>query len=107
MRNRALLFSMALVVTLLGVSWAGQTETRWATGRVVATDTRALPNTIVVSAKNWKGEKTIIGAAVVTDTVIKLGKSPATLADVRPGDMVDIVYERNKRVVARSIKIRR
>jgi hypothetical protein len=107
MPKRVLLFFMVLVVAGLSLAWAGQGETRWATGEVVATDTRDQPNTIVVSAMNWKGQETIVGAAVDENTVIKMGKRGVSLEEIKPGDMVDMVYERNKRVIAKSIKIKR
>jgi hypothetical protein len=107
MTKRLVLFSMALVLAGLTLAWGGQSVTRWATGEVVATDTEARPNTIVVSTKNWKGEEFIVGAFVDENTVIERGKARVTLEDIKPGDVVDIVYERNKRAVATSIKIKR
>jgi hypothetical protein len=74
MPKRVLLFFMVLVMPGLSLAWAGQSETRWVTGDRVATDTRAQPNTFVVSAMNWKGQGTIVGATVDEDTVIKIGK---------------------------------
>jgi hypothetical protein len=107
MSKRILLFSMALVVAGLTLAWAAQGETRWATGEVLATDTEAQPNTIVVSTKNWRGQDTVVGAAVDENTVIKMGKRKVPLEAIKPGDVVDIVYDRNKSVVAKSIKIKR
>ncbi len=103
--------SALLLFFLLGAfsSWAlaGELITRWASGEVVATDTEAVPNTIVVKTKNWKGQDFIVGAAVEADTVIKIRGRTATLRDIKVGDIVDIVYVRNKRVIAKSIKVKK
>ncbi|HHD10826.1 MAG TPA: hypothetical protein ENK42_00150 [Deltaproteobacteria bacterium] len=110
MKWRAILIAVVMVsvTTLYSISaTAGNVIVRKATGEVVATDTVATPNTIVVRTTNWKGQEFIVGAAVEDDTVIKIGDRPATLEEVKEGDKVDIVYERNKRVIAKTIRIKR
>ncbi len=110
MKWRAILIAVVMVsvTTLYSISaTAGNVIVRRATGEVVATDTVATPNTIVVRTTNWKGQEFIVGAAVEDDTVIKIGDRPATLEEVKEGDKVDIVYERNKRVIAKTIRIKR
>ncbi len=110
MKWRAILIAVVMVsvTTLYSISAiAGNVIVRKATGEVVATDTVATPNTIVVRTTNWKGQEFIVGAAVEDDTVIKIGDRPATLEEVKEGDKVDIVYERNKRVIAKTIRIKR
>jgi hypothetical protein len=71
---------------------------------VVATFAAARPNTIVISATSWKGQEIIIGAAVEADTVITRGNRRVSPEAIKPGDVVDIVYVRNKRVLAKTIK---
>ena len=100
----AALSAIMLTLVLAGPGRAGDVLVRKVTGSVVATETAATPNTIVVRTVNWKGQELIIGAAVENDTVIKIGSASASLKDLRSGDRVEIVYERNKRVVAKSIK---
>lgn len=95
-----------LLVIVAAGSRAEDVVTRWATGKVVATETRAKPNTIVVKSKTWRGEDLIVGAAVDGRTVIKKGNLAISLGDVSVGDHVEIVYERNKRVVAKSITVK-
>jgi len=86
---------------------AEEVITRWASGEVIATDTEATPNTIVIKTRNWKGLDFIVGAAVEKDTVITLNNKGIPLRDVQVGDKVEMVYERNLRVVAKSIKVKR
>lgn len=86
---------------------AGDVITRWASGEVIATDTVAIPNTILVRSKTWKGQDFIVGAAVEEDTIVTIGNNRVKLEDVKVGDKVDMVYERNIRVIAKSIRVRR
>lgn len=97
-----LFFTLGLPVNVL----AGEMTKRWASGAVTATNTSAVPNTIVVKAKNWKGKDFIIGADVDEKTEIKKGDKTVSLNDIKEGDMVSLVYERNGRLVAKSIKVK-
>ncbi len=110
MKWRAILMAMVLVsvLTICQISaTASDLVVRKASGEVVATDTLATPNTIVVRTTNWKGQEFIVGAAVEADTVIKIGDRTADLEEVKEGDRVEIVYQRNKRVIAKTIRIKR
>ena len=107
MANKA--FSLLLSFFLVAVaveSLAADVIVRKVPGTVVATETTTVPNTIVVKTVNHKGQDLIIGAAVLNDTVITKGGMTISLWDVADGDRVVIVYERNKRVVAKSITVR-
>ena len=108
MATRVFSVVLLLVLTvLLSEAPADEFITRWASGEVVATDTTAVPNTIVLRTKNWKGLEFIVGAAIDESTVIRINNKPATLKDVRVGDHADIVYVRNTRVIAKKINIKR
>jgi hypothetical protein len=107
-----LLIALIMMVVALSL-WtplfgeAGDAITRHASGEVVATDTKAIPNTIVIKTKNWKAQDFVVGASVEADTVIMVGNKRIQLKDIRIGDTIDITYERNLRVVAKTIKIKR
>ena len=110
MKWRAIFIALVMVSVLTlyaGTTNAGNVVIRKAVGEVIATDTEATPNTIVVRTTNWKGQEFIVGAAVEQDTVIKINGRTASLEDVEEGDRAEIVYQRNKRVVAKTIKIKR
>ncbi len=106
-RRHSAIILFLLLGILSPVAMAGGHITRWATGEVIAMDLEAEPNTIVVKTKNWKGQDFIVGADVEADTVIKIGDRAAALSDIKVGDIVDIVYVRNKRVVAKTIKVKK
>ncbi len=110
MKWRAILIAVVMV-SAITLYWqdapAGDVTVRKAVGEVIATDTEAVPNTIVVRTTNWKGQEFIVGAAVEDDTVIKIGDRTATLEEVKEGDKVEIIYQRNKRVIAKTIRIKR
>lgn len=95
-----------LAFALAAPSQAAEMVTRKVTGKVVATETRAVPNTIVVETRNHKGQKLIIGAQVPGTAAITRDGRKASLRDVSTGDRVEIVYQRNAEVVARSITLR-
>lgn len=79
---------------------------RRVSGQVVATDTGASPNTIVLKTKNWKKQTLIVGADVTEKTVIKKGNGAITLGDIKPGESVEMSYTRNGGIVATSIKVK-
>lgn len=104
-----LLLCLILAGTLTtGITHAQKAIKRWVSGTVVATDTRAVPNTIVVKSHNWKGEELIVGAQVHRRTRITIDGKPASLSDVATGDKVSMVYTREPtRLVARIIEVKR
>ncbi|MBI5682975.1 MAG: hypothetical protein HZC45_07415 [Deltaproteobacteria bacterium] len=102
-----IIFGVLLVLSIASPINAGNIVTKKVYGHVVATDTNASPNTIVIKAKNPKGLDIIVGAFVEDDTVITIGKKQAGLKDILAGDKVNMVYDRNLRVKAKSIKVKR
>jgi len=110
-RYEALVLLLILLTTTGVYSTLAQESSgirRWVTGIVVATDTKAIPNTIVIVAKNWKGEDLIVGAQVHGDTEITIDGRPADLFEIKTGDKVSLVYLREPtRLIAKSISVRR
>lgn len=103
-------FVIAAFLFLTGITSAQEIRAikRWVTGTVVATDTKAIPNTIVVTAKNWKGQDLTVGAQVHSGTEITISGKPATLLMIKAGDNVSMVYLREPtRLVAEKIEVRR
>ena len=81
---------------------------RWVKGTVVATDIKAIPNTIVVSMINWKGQDLTVGAQVLSDTEVIIDGEPARLLKIVIGDKVSMVYLRETtRLVAKRIEVTR
>lgn len=103
-RRTVMIFMLFIIASPLS---AENVVKRWASGEVIAINTEAAPNTIVVKSKTWKGQDFIVGAAVEAGTVIMINKKPVQLKDVHTGDRVDITYERNLRVIAKTIKVKR
>ena len=103
-------FCLVVFLFLTGVSFAQDNKPikRWATGTVIATDTRAIPNTIVVNTRDWKGREMTVGAQVLSDTEITVNGKTAPLQNIRAGDKVSLVYFREPaRLVAKKIEVRR
>ncbi len=103
-------FFLVVFLLLTDVSFAQDNKPikRWVTGTVMATDTRAIPNTIVVNTKDWKGRDLTVGAQVLQDTEITVNGKPATLQGVKAGDTVSLVYLRETtRLVAKKIEVKR
>lgn len=103
-------FFLIIFIFFTGVSIAQDNKPikRWVTGTVIATDTRAIPNTIVVSAKDWKGRDLTVGAQVLNDTEITVNGKTAALQSIRAGDKVSLVYFRETtRLVAKKIEVKR
>ena len=101
---------LVVFLFLTGVSFAQDNKAikRWVIGTVIATDTRAIPNTIVVNTKDWKGRDLTVGAQVPNDTEITVNGKSAALQSVKAGDKVSMVYLRETtRVVAKKIEVKR
>lgn len=105
MRKKIILFLLPLLFSA-GPCLAGEAVVRTATGVVTATNTETTPNTIVVKSKTSKGKDLIIGASLDERTVIKDKVKKRSLKDIKAGDRVEIRYERNSKITARSINIR-
>ncbi len=100
------LLLLSVVVLSVRANAAEEFMNRRVSGKVVATDIEATPNTIVVKAKTWKKQSLVVGADVTGKTVIKKGENIITLRDIKPGENVDMAYTRNSVVVATSIKVK-
>lgn len=103
-------FCLVVFLFLTGVSLAQDNKPikRWVTGTVIATDTRAIPNTIVVNTRDWKGRDLTVGVQVLSDTEITVNGKSVALQGVKAGDKVSMVYFRETtRLVAKKIKVRR
>ena len=100
----AALFSIAILSVKAHA--AEDMMNRRVSGKVVATDTEAMPNTIVVKAKTSKTRNLIVGADVTDKTAIKKRGNAATLKDIKPGESVEMSYTRNNSVEATSITVK-
>ena len=103
-------FFLVVFLLLTDVSSAQDNKPikRWVTGTVVATDTKAIPNTIVVNTRDWKGRDLTVGAQVLDDTEVTVNGKPAALQGVKAGDTVSLVYLRETtRLVAKKIEVKR
>lgn len=89
------------------VEAAEMTHLRWASGECIAINTTASPNTIVIKAKNYKGQEMIVGGSLASDTEIKINGKKANIGDIKNGDNVDMKYERNNKIVIKTINIKR
>lgn len=108
MRTRICIILTLVTLLSMAVPWAraGETVVRRATGVVSATNTASLPNTIVVKSKTWKGTDLVIGASLDGGTVLEKGGRKVSLGEIKAGDRVEIVYERNSGLKARSIRVK-
>ncbi len=102
---KRILFAALFSVSMLSVDGRAAEDliSRRVSGKVVATDTEATPNTIVVKAKTAKNKDLIVGADVTDKTVIMKRGGAASLKDIRPGESVELAYTRDGKVVATSI----
>lgn len=102
--------------TLLGwVGWVAPTpvmadqgmSVRWATGQVVAVNTKDTPNVIVISATTAKNEELIVGATVGGQVPVTRGKQAVTLQEIQVGESVTLKYVKTlEGLEARSIHVR-
>ena len=107
---RCEVFILFVFLLCTGITSAQEHESikRWVSGTVVATDTKAIPNTIVITAVSWKGKELIVGAQVLSDTEITIDRKTAHLLNIKIGDKVSMIYLREStRLVARKIEVKR
>lgn len=102
----AFIFLLAMAVPWDRGAGAEQTVVRRMYGVVTATNTVSEPNTIVVKSKTSSGKDLIIGASLDNSTVVKRGGKSVSLGELKAGDRVEIVYERNSGLKARSIVVK-
>ena len=107
-KYNAIFLVVFLFLTSVSFAQDNQPIKRWMTGTVIATDTAAIPNTIVVNVKDWKGRDLTVGAQVLHGTEITVNGKPATLQGVKTGDTVSLIYFRETtRLVAQKVNVKR
>ncbi|MBI5192132.1 MAG: hypothetical protein HZA08_01675 [Nitrospirae bacterium] len=104
-----LILQFAVVMYAHALDEKGQAAIkRWVSGTVVAVNTNAIPNTIVITSKTWKGQDITVGAQVNSDTEITVDGKHAVLSEVVQGDDVSMHYLREPlALIAKSIRIKR
>jgi hypothetical protein len=91
----------------IGVTAAPDDMVRTVRGEVVATNLKDTPQTIVVRVLLPNKDELTVGASVPPDTRITRAKRPATLADIKVGESVDLTYRRNPAgLAAQAIAVR-
>jgi hypothetical protein len=91
----------------IGVMAAPDGMTRTVRGEVVATNLKDTPQTIVVRVLLPNKDELTVGASVPPDTRITRAKRPATLADIKVGESVDLTYGKTRDgLVAQGIHVR-
>ncbi|MDD5435857.1 MAG: hypothetical protein PH343_10555 [Nitrospira sp.] len=107
-RYEVILLLLFLQVATVKYAHAQEAVKRWVTGSVIAIDTGAIPNTIVITAKTWKGQDIIVGTQVDKNTEITIDEKHADLKEIIQGDNVSIYYLREPlRLVAKTINVKR
>lgn len=96
-----------LLLTNSPPSLAGETVTRTVRGTVVATDTSASPQTIVVKVPLPNKDVLIVGADVPSDARITRRGRTAKLENLKAGDKAELSYVKSEEgLTARSIRVR-
>lgn len=107
-KYKLLLLLLFLQFTSVTYALGQNAVKRWVTGTVVAVNTDAVPNTIVITSKTWKGQDIIVGAQVNSDTDITIDGKHAGLSEVVHGASVSMHYLREPlALIAKSITIKR
>jgi hypothetical protein len=108
MRVREIGILLAILMCALAVpDLAVSQQTRIVTGEVMAIDTAAEPQTIVVKTTTADGRRLIVGCRLDANTVIRIGRRSANLDELRMGDRVRLTYLRvEDGLVARVIEKR-
>ena len=107
----SLLMCMLAYGTVMGAmpltGYAEETIQRTLRGTVIATNVDADPPTIVVTVPLPNNEDLLVGARVLRDTNITRKKQVAGLAEIKPGEKVEITYLKGPDgLIARSIHVR-
>ena len=104
---RYLLFAFGLLILTAQFATVGaENVQRTVRGTVIATNTSADPQTVVVKVMLPNKEALIVGADVPTDTKITRGKRAARLADLTVGEAAEITYLKSPDgLIARSIHV--
>jgi hypothetical protein len=86
---------------------AAETIQRTVQGTVVATNTAADPQTIVVKVILPNKEELIVGARVPIDTKITRGSRTTQLADIKAGESANLTYlKTSDGLIARAVHAR-
>ncbi|MEK7236733.1 MAG: hypothetical protein AAB242_08925 [Nitrospirota bacterium] len=103
-----LVFAMGLVaLTTPFATTATETIQRTVRGTVMAVNTAADPQTIVVKVILPNKEELIVGARIPTDTTITRGTKATRLADLKMGEAAELTYlKAPDGLIARSIHVR-
>lgn len=103
-----LAFAVGLVTLMTPLATvAAETIQRTVRGTVMAANTAADPQTIVVKVILPNKDELIVGARVPTDTKITRGSRATRLADIKVGEPADITYlKTSDGLIARSIHLR-
>jgi hypothetical protein len=89
------------------VTAAPNVMVRTVRGEVVATNLNDTPHTIVVRVLLPNKDELTVGVSVPPETRITRAKRPATLADIKVGEPVDLTYRRNPAgLAAQAIAVR-
>lgn len=103
-----LVFAVGLVTLMTPLATvAAETIQRTVRGTVMAANTAADPQTIVVKVILPNKDELIVGARVPTDTKITRGSRATRLADIKVGEPADITYlKTSDGLIARAIHLR-
>ena len=103
-----LIVALGLVgLTEIVVTAASEGTVRTVRGEVVATNLNDTPQTIVVRVLMPNKEELTVGASVPPNTRITRAKRPATLANIKVGESVDLTYGKTRDgLVAQGIHVR-
>lgn len=103
-----LVFAIGLVpLTTPPATVAAETIQRTVRGTVIAANTAADPQTIVVKVILPNKEELIVGARVPTDAKITRGSRAIRLADIKAEESADLTYlKTSEGLIARSIHVR-
>jgi hypothetical protein len=103
-----LMVALSLVgLSEIGVTAAPDDMVRTVRGEVVATNLKDTPQTIVVRVLLPNKDELTVGASVPPNTRITRAKRPATLADIKVGESVDLTSRRNPAgLAAQAIAVR-
>lgn len=103
-----LIVALGLVsLTEIVATAAPEGMVRTVRGEVVATNLNDTPHTIVMRVLLPNKEELTVGASVPPNTRITRAKQPATLADIKVGESVDLTYGKTRDgLVAQAIHAR-
>ncbi|HZR47304.1 MAG TPA: hypothetical protein VFA47_11405 [Candidatus Manganitrophaceae bacterium] len=93
MKMRFVIFLLVLGFLPMAAPAVAESQRR-VVGRVEAVEPGAVPQTIVIKTTLPGGKTWIVGCRLDQKTKIQIGKQTATLEEIRPGDLVQLIYRR-------------